>query len=218
MQNSTRSTAAARELFPCVLAHTPEQREQVYRLRYACYRRKGSIDARPDEQFSDAFDQAPNHFSFLVSNGPKPVATVRISVVDPDRGWTDSPVLHVYDSDPGIEPLGSGSFVEASRLCFAPQARRDAFLRLVANMAALADFYRVAWLVACPRVEHAPVYQRMFGFAPLAEARQYFGVRFQTQLLGIRRTALREIAGSRQLMAGAWAEALSQLRHMQAAV
>ena len=28
--------------------------------------RKGSIDAREDERFSDRFDATPNHFSFLV--------------------------------------------------------------------------------------------------------------------------------------------------------
>jgi hypothetical protein len=40
-------------------------------------------------------------------------------------------------------------------------------------MAAPADFYDVKWLVACPRVEHAESYQRMVGFKPLADPRQY---------------------------------------------
>jgi hypothetical protein len=76
-----------------------------------------------------------------------------------------------------FQAMAQESFVEASRLCFGRQARRDAFVGLVGHMAALADLYRVEWLVACPRVEHAEAYQRMFGFRPLAAPRQYFGVR-----------------------------------------
>jgi len=196
----------------CLLAQTPAHRAQVYRLRYASYRRKGSIEARPDEQFSDAFDEAPNHFSFLVSDAAHDaIATVRISVVRPDRGWTDAPVLHVYGGDSNIQPLARESFVEASRLCFAPQARRDAFVRLVAHMAAVAEFYDVAWLIACPRVEHASVYQRIFSFTPLAEPRQYFGVKFQAQLLGIRTADLRAFVRDRKVFAGAWSDALHHL-------
>ena len=78
-------------------------------------------------------------------------------------------------------------------------------------MAALADFYDVGWLVACPRVEHAATYQRMFGFAPLAAPRQYYGVKFETRLLGVRRTALHEYVRGAKPMTTAWMEALLQL-------
>jgi len=190
----------------------------VYRLRYACYRRKGSIEPRSDEQFSDPFDQAPNHFSFLVTSPAlQPIATVRISVVRPDRGWTDAPLLHVYGRDPAVEAVSRESFVEASRLCFAHQARRDAFVNLVAHMAALAEFYDVAWLLACPRAEHAPIYQRIFGFAPLAEPRQYFGVSFQTRLLGIRRSDLSVFVRNQKVLAGAWSDAFAGLHRAAAA-
>jgi hypothetical protein len=196
----------------CTIAETPKSREQVYRLRYACYRRKGSIDARADEQFSDSFDATPNHFSFLVRNeAEESVATVRISVVRPDLGWTDSPVCHVYGDYPAFQEIAKQSFVEASRLCFGPQARRDAFVRLVGNMAALAEFYDVEWLIACPRVEHAETYQRLFGFKPLAAPRQYFGVKFETQLLGIRRSDLQAYIRGIRPMERAWANARARL-------
>jgi hypothetical protein len=52
----------------CGLADTTEARDRVYRLRYAGYFRKGLIDARVDERFSDRFDATPNHFSVLVHN------------------------------------------------------------------------------------------------------------------------------------------------------
>jgi len=198
------------EALECRLADTPETRDQVYRLRHDCYLRRGSIDPRPDGRFSDAFDQTPNHFSFLVRNS-EPLATVRISVVRPDLGWIESPVRHVFGDHPAFLAVARESFVEASRLCFDRQARRDVLMRLLGNMAALAEFYDVEWLVACPRMEHAPIYQRLFGFRPLAEPRPYFGVRFETQMLGVRRAELKDRVVEERPMWSAWQNALTNL-------
>lgn len=201
------------ESLECYLAQTPEQRAQVYRLRYACYRRRNAIELRQDQQFSDEFDTKPNNLSFLVQAGSaEPFATVRITVVRPDLGWDDSPGRHVYGDHPSFESIRRESYVEASRLCFECQARRDTFVRLLGNMAALAEFYEVGWLVACPRVEHSLVYQRLFGFRPLAEARRYFGVNFQTQLLGVRTSEIRSYVVDQRLMNLAWSQALTQLQ------
>jgi hypothetical protein len=71
--------------------------------------------------------------------------------------------------------------------------------------------YRVEWLVACPRVEHAATYQRMFGFQPLAAPRQYFGVSFETQLLGIRVSELRHYVRDEKTMTSAWSKALAHV-------
>jgi hypothetical protein len=204
----------------CFIAQNKHDLEQVYRLRYTCYRRKGSIDANPEEQFSDRFDATPNSFSFLVSSSTAALATVRISVVRPDCGWTDSPVQQVYGDHPAFQSISRESFVEASRLCFDRQARRDSFVNLVGNMAALASVYNVGWLVACPRVEHAPAYQRMFGFKALAAPRRYFGVTFETQLLGIRREDLEAYVQANKTMTSAWSEAVMRFSRspaMQAA-
>jgi hypothetical protein len=200
--------AVMTDTFPCSIAHTPEDLDRVYRLRYECYRRDGAIPPHPDRRFTDRFDVAPNHFSFWA---PEPAATVRISVVRPDLGWNDAPARHVYGGHPRFEPIAAASFVEASRLCFGPLARREVFVRLVANMAALAEFYEVEWLIACPRVEHVRVYERLFGFRPLAEPRRYFGVAFETRLLGIRREELRAFVAPDRLMPRAWSQALSRI-------
>jgi len=202
---------ATSEAVYCAVARNEVERQQVYRLRYACYLRTGAIAPLPDEQFSDPFDTAPNQFSFLCRGGGVPLATVRVSVVLPDVGWLEAPSRHVYGDDPAFHRIARGAFVEASRLCFAAQARRDAFVRLVANMAALADLYDVGWLVACPRVEHCHAYQRLFGFRALAGPRRYFGVNFKTQLLGIRPDELRKFVAGRKVIVDAWDEALRVL-------
>ena len=87
----------------CILAADPADLDQVYRLRYRCYRRKGSIPEREEESFSDAFDQKPNSFSFLLrSSNHEPMATVRINAAIQSRGWTDCPVQNVYGDHPVV--------------------------------------------------------------------------------------------------------------------
>jgi hypothetical protein len=196
----------------CIIARTAEEREQVYRLRYAGYRRDDSISPRDDQRFHDEFDDMPNSFSFLVrAVDGESLATVRITVVKDQEGWSDAPGQHVFGDHPTLQSMAGEGFVEASRLVFAQQARRGAFVRLVGHMAALASFHDVAWLVACPRVEHAASYQRMFGFKPLAPPRQYFGVGFQTQLLATRREEIEEYVRDARPMKEAWSDALAQL-------
>ena len=196
----------------CKIADTAETRDQVYRLRHDCYLRKGSIAERPDGRFADHYDDLPNHFSFLVcDDSQQALATVRISVVRPDLGWTESPAKSVFGDHPAFQSIAQSSFVEASRLCFGQQARRDAFVRLLGHNAALAEFWSVEWLVACPRIEHTAVYQRMFGFRALAAPRKYFGVNFETQLLGIRRVELESRVEYEKPMRNAWSSALAVL-------
>jgi hypothetical protein len=195
----------------CSMATTPSDRDEVFRLRFTCYRRNGSIDHMDGERFSDAFDLKPNSFSFLVRSAGEVLATVRITVATGQKEWDDSPVQHVYGDHAALQQMARDSYVEASRLCFLPQARRGAFLKVVGHMAAMADFYQTRWLVACPREEHAHTYQKLFGFEALAPARQYFGVKFKTQLLATRRDQLRSHIDGEQRMGKAWAEALQSI-------
>lgn len=200
------------------LADSAETRDHVYRLRHDCYLRRGAIDPRPEGRFSDGYDALPNHFSFLMSTPEDPAhATVRISVVRPDLGWIKAPVREVFGDHPAFRPLSGDSFVEASRLCFSRQARREVLFELLAHMAALADFHDVGWLVACPREEHTLIYERLFGFRQLAEPRPYFGVKFRTALLAIRREDLRRNAQAVKWMKNAWEHAFARVASAQAA-
>ena len=101
--------------------------------------------------------------------------------------------------------------MEASRLVFAPQARRDALMQLLGYMAAMADFYEAEWLMACPRMEHSAMYQRLFGFRPMAAPRPYHGVKFETELLAVRRGELKDYVREAKPMRKAWGQALTNL-------
>lgn len=207
MTNATTSPAIKR----CSLARAANDLDDVFRLRYLCYQRRGAIAERDDKRFRDSFDDLPNHFSYLVRDEEdQALATVRISVVRPDLGWVESPSARVFGDHPAFQAMARTSFVEASRLCFAQTARRDAFYGLLGNMAALGERYGVEWLTACPRVEHSEVYQRLYGFRPMAAPRRYFGVSFETELLGIRLDEIRETANKVRWMGNAWAAAREQ--------
>lgn len=161
----------------------PEAQEQVFRLRYKCYRRDGSIAANPNEEFHDEFDSTGNHVSYLLLDGSNPIATVRFSIVCPELGWTNSPARTVYDDLGEFREVAGTSYIEANRLCFESQVRPRAFISLLGNMTALAEHFQLRWLVACPRVEHAHAYAGLFGFRAIGEPRNYHGVKFATQLM-----------------------------------
>lgn len=196
----------------CRIAQTPKELDEVFSLRYTCYRGKGAIEARADQRFRDRYDGMPNQFSFLVRvPGEETRGSVRISVVKPESGWREAPSATVFGDHPAFQTIAAGSYVEASRLCFLPEAKRDVLCRLIANLVALADQHDAPWVVACPREEHSMFYQRLFGFRQLGEPRQYFGVNFRTALLGVPLEEIRQTAERFRPMKNAWQSALAGL-------
>jgi len=135
-----------------------------------------------------------------------------ISVLRTYLGWTESPAAHVFGDHSGYQTIAREGYVEANRLCFCQQARRDTFVRLLGTMAAMADRFNVGWLVACPRVEHAHAYRSLFGFQEIAPPRKYFGVNFSTELLAIRRSDLAEFFRDRRHLREAWSSAREWLQ------
>ena len=193
----------------CIEARSTQTLDEVYRLRYAFYRRDDAIDPNPSERFSDAFDETPNHFNFLFGSETAALATVRLSVVRPDLDWTESPARHGYSDCKKFQSIAKASYVEISRLCFAAEAHTETFIDLLGNMAALAEFYSVRRLVVCPRVEQVNLYERLFGFAPVAEPRTEFGLRLKTQLLAVSLGQLRTHLKHDRPIFPSWASALS---------
>ena len=57
-------------------------------------------------------------------------------------------------------------------------------MRLLGNTAAMADQYGSEWLVACPRLEYAPMYERLFGFRKLADPRRYLRGEVRDSVIG----------------------------------
>jgi hypothetical protein len=160
---------------PCQLAKTGAHYESVFRLRSHCMA-AGSADL-----FVDAFDQTINHFSFLHPSAEHPTATIRVSVVKPELGWIDSPAREWV----GAEDFLEGGFVAASHLCFEPSSRRDGFVSLIGNLAALARLFHTKWVLVCPPVEQVTAYQNVFGFQPRGVSRKMPGACRVGQLMAV---------------------------------
>jgi hypothetical protein len=54
-------------------------------------------------------------------------------------------------------------------------------------------------------------HQRLYGFRPIAAPRPYRGVKFETQLLTVRRSELKDYVRAAKPMTKAWGEALTNL-------
>ena len=94
-----------------VMTQALDARARVYRLRSACYHQGGAIPTAPDAGFCDCYDESLNHFSFYDGG-----ATVLVSLMARERGWTECPSRSVFGDLPAFDETARSRFVEASRL------------------------------------------------------------------------------------------------------
>ena len=48
------------------LAQTPEEKEEIYHLRYRAYLREGAVKESADQRVTDQYDDLPNSWTFGV--------------------------------------------------------------------------------------------------------------------------------------------------------
>src|ERR1700712_4344225 len=77
------------------LAETPEEKDEIYRLRYRAYLREGAILPSATERVHDHYDDAPNTWIFGVHLHGELYSSIRISVLTPD--WQTSPSAEMYN-------------------------------------------------------------------------------------------------------------------------
>jgi hypothetical protein len=63
------------------LVETPEEKDEIYRLRYRAYLREGAVRASESERVTDRFDDLPNNFIFGVYIGGELLSSIRVSVL-----------------------------------------------------------------------------------------------------------------------------------------
>lgn len=157
--------------------------EELYRLRYRCYRAERTIAANEQEMMSDAFDETPNCVHVAVEMDGKMLASVRLHLVS--RLSSSSPTLEVF---PELrEELKRGrTILDPTRFVTDPTARKARvplhFLALrIPFLAAM--FYDVDLALAPVRAEHTAFYRRYLGYEPRLEPRSYPGLRKPIHLL-----------------------------------
>ena len=90
----------------CSIARAAEDLDDVFRLRYLCYQRRGAVADRADRRFRDYFDDLPNQFGYLVRDEEEQaLVPVRIAVIRPDMGWLESPAGRVFGDHPAFPPM-----------------------------------------------------------------------------------------------------------------
>src|SRR3954451_10812507 len=90
MKSAARVTAVAEQKSDALdnvdyrLALTPEQKDEIYRLRYRAYLREGAILPSASERVCDQYDDAPNTWIFGVHLHGELYSSIRVSVLNPE--------------------------------------------------------------------------------------------------------------------------------------
>ncbi|WP_050521802.1 N-acyl amino acid synthase FeeM domain-containing protein [Pseudorhodobacter wandonensis] len=157
--------------------------EQIYRLRYNCYRAERSIAENERCIMTDPFDETPNCVHVAVEMDGKMLAAVRLHLVS--KLSLTSPTLEVFPEVLDMLKRGQTA-LDSTRFVIAPEARKQRVPLhfLVLRIPFLATmFYDIDLALAAVRVEHTAFYRRYLGYEVSMEPRSYPGLKKPTQLL-----------------------------------
>src|SRR5438477_6976208 len=76
------------------LAETPEEKDEIYRLRYRAYLREGAILPSASERVTDRYDDAPNTWIFGIYLHGELYSSIRVSVLNSE--WRGSPSSDMF--------------------------------------------------------------------------------------------------------------------------
>ena len=79
------------------LAETPEEKDEIYRLRYRAYLREGAILPSESERVTDRYDDEPNNFTFGVYYRGELYSSIRVSVLC--GKWRGSPSFLMFNEN-----------------------------------------------------------------------------------------------------------------------
>ena len=175
------------------LAQTPEEKEEIYNLRYRAYLREGAVKESPEQRVTDQYDDLPNSWTFGVFLHGELYSSVRISVLT--SKWRLSCSAEAFGEilyprlDRGEIIIDPARFVadpdKAKRLAELPYVT----LRL-AYMAC--EYFNADLGLAIVRAEHQAFYRRVFMHETIAEPRFFPGLLKPVGLMAADFPALRE--------------------------
>jgi hypothetical protein len=159
------------------LARTPEEKEEIYQLRYRAYLREGAVAPSIEQRTVDQYDEAPNVWTFGVYLYGELYSSVRISVLTSE--WRTSCSAELF-GEILMPRLNRGEvIIDPARFVADPdKVRRFPELPyLTLRLAYLACEYFEADLgLAIVRAEHQPFYRRVFLHQTIAEPRYLPGL------------------------------------------
>jgi hypothetical protein len=181
-----------REGLTARLALDDETRADAYAVRHASYLSGGYIDPQPGGLFSDGDDLKPNSRCVVVYNHGRPVASVRLCMLDTTPGlvgWDEIPATRIFPEEvaklaasvPHAQPA---KLTEINRLVRHPDFAHDYELVFVLYrfVGFLVAEERSDMTLSCVRRNHTSFYKRLH-FEYVAGPRRYAGVKFETNLM-----------------------------------
>jgi hypothetical protein len=159
------------------LAETPEEKDEVYRLRYRAYLREGAILPSESQRVTDRYDDEPNNFTFGVYYRGELYSSIRISVLT--RDWRGSPSSEMF-SDILHPQMDQGKIIiDPTRFVADPEKARMfpelPYVTVRLGYVACGHFNADIGL-ANVRPEHRAFYRKVFLQAPLGEPRLFPGL------------------------------------------
>jgi hypothetical protein len=159
------------------LAQAPEEKEEIYNLRYRAYLREGAIRPSDDERVIDQFDDAPNAWTFGVYFQGELYSSIRVSVLTSE--WRMSPSVELFGDVLHPELDKRLVFIDSTRFVADPEKARN-FPELpyvTVRLGSMAGVhFNADYGLAMVRPEHQAFYRRVFLQETWCEPRLYPGL------------------------------------------
>jgi N-acyl-L-homoserine lactone synthetase len=155
-------------------ADTFEDREAIFRLRYAAYLREGAIPSHASERFTDKRDEASNAFIFGVYIDGELASSIRLHVAC--KAQPEMPALDVFADLLAPEIARGRTVIDPTRFVAdrAASRRYPELCYVTTRLAIIASEHCHAnLLLATVRAEHQAFYRRVFGHKLICEPRHY---------------------------------------------
>lgn len=157
--------------------------EEIYRLRYKCYRAERAIAENEQGIMADAFDETANCVHVAIEMGGEILASVRLHLVS--KLTLISPTLEVFPELLDDRKRGQ-TILDPTRFVIDPAARKK---RVPLHFMALripflaTMFYDIDLALAPVRAEHTAFYRRYLGYELTMKPRSYPGLKKPVHLL-----------------------------------
>src|SRR6478609_4681198 len=159
------------------LAQTPEQKDEIYRLRYRAYLREGAIRPSTDGRVIDQFEDAPNAWTFGVYFQGELYSSIRVSVLTSE--WRMSPSVELFGDVLHPELDKGRVIIDSTRFVADPERARN-FPELpyvTVRLGSMAGVhFNADYGLAIVRPEHQAFYRRVFLHETWCEPRLYPGL------------------------------------------
>jgi hypothetical protein len=175
------------------LVETPEEKQEIYKLRYRAYLREGAIRPSADGRVIDQFDDAPNAWIFGVYIHGELYSSIRVSVLT--SKWRMSPSAEVF-GDILHPKLDKGLvFIDSTRFVADPEKARN-FHELpyvTVRLGGIAGVhFNADYGLAIVRPEHQAFYRRVFLQETWCEPRVHPGLLKPVGLMAAHYPTVRE--------------------------